>query len=145
MPRIPPPLSSFGPELQAVLRKGADAQVRLRFDSAAMATRFKHRVHSLRLAMKREKHPDWMNVYRCGLTDDPSDPCVVVVGPKDAEFRKFIQDVVPDSPAPAPVTSVDVPTPPPGTVDSFLADVMAETDVQKVLNEDTDEPPIDTL
>lgn len=80
------PVSSFGPELLLTLKQGAAGPCRIAFATPALATRFRMRVNELRLAMKRENHPDWPQLYRCGAYIDKSDRRVVLLAPRDAEF-----------------------------------------------------------
>lgn len=141
MARIHSPITSFGAELQAVLRQGADRKLRITFPSKNLATRFKQRLNALRNAMKHAKHADWEQLYRCGVYDDPNDPCTVEIGPKDSEFREALLAAKIDVNAPPPTTEVSISDPVPGSVDSFLSDLTDATNVQKVLAEGTDEEP----
>lgn len=50
------PVSSFGPELMAVLLKGATESFTLKFPNNNKATFFQHRIHTLRAAMRNEGH-----------------------------------------------------------------------------------------
>lgn len=132
MPRNPPPLSSFGPELQTALRKGIDREYRITFASHDMATRFKQRVNQLRQAMKHENHADWKNLYRVGLYNDRRDSRVVIIAPKDYEFNSFLDAAgVPDLPPTPPKESATAIPGPSGSVDDFLAELHQQ---------DTDEP-----
>lgn len=144
MARIHSPLTSFGAELQAVLRQGADRKIRIKFPSRNLAIRFKQRLNALRNAMKHAKHPDWEQLYRCGVYDDssdPADPCVVEIGPKDSEFREALLAAHIDVDAPPQISEVEIAPPSPGTIDSFLSDLTDATNVQKVLSENADEEP----
>lgn len=97
------PVSSFGTELFATLREGANKKIRLKFDDEATATRFRARVNSFRQAMRREKHPQWEELYRCGLYKDP-DKTVVVIAPRDSEFLEALNKAgVPLGITPAPI------------------------------------------
>ena len=99
------PVSSFGAELQATLREGANKELRLKFDSEALATRFIHRLNALRAAMKREEHSDWEQFYRCGVHRDPSDRKTIILSPRDSEFRSALQDAGVSLVAPVPEVS----------------------------------------
>jgi hypothetical protein len=99
------PASSFGAELQATLREGANKELRLKFDSEAIATRFMHRINALRAAMKREAHSEWEQLYRCGVHRDPSDRKIIILSPRDSEFRTALQDAGVTLTAPIPPIS----------------------------------------
>src|SRR5215831_18448697 len=86
------PASSFGAELQATLREGANKELRLKFESEALATRFMHRINALRAALKREDHADWEQLYRCGVRRDPGDRRTLILAPRDSEFRSVLKD-----------------------------------------------------
>jgi len=136
------PIASFGSELQATLREGANKELRLKFDSEALATRFMHRLNALRAAMKREQHPDWEQLYRCGIHRDVKDHKIVILSPRDSEFRSVIQDAGVDLIAPVPPISeyeIKTPEPPdpdkkakPGeSAEDFLATLTSMTTVGK--------------
>lgn len=135
------PITSFGAELNAVLRQGANREVRIKLPDKNLAIRFKQRLNKLRVAMKAAKHPDWVQLYRCGITTDPSDPCTIVLRPKDSEFRDFIKGAGVSVEEPPAVTSVTVGESTPEAVDSFLAELSDATSVQKALDESTIKPP----
>jgi hypothetical protein len=84
------PVSSFSSSLQAVLRKGAEEEVRLNFQNENLAIRFMHRINSLRSAMRKEGHKDWEQYYRAGVYRDRKDATVVIIAPRDHEFREAI-------------------------------------------------------
>jgi hypothetical protein len=86
------PVDSFGPNLQAVLRKGANVEVKINFPTPELALRFRHRIHTLRAAMKRENHPDWQQLYRCGIYIDPKDTKALIIAPRDSEFNEALKD-----------------------------------------------------
>lgn len=95
------PASSFGPELLALLKSGAESRVEIPFAKGKDAIRLRHRIHQLRAAMRRDKHPDWEQVYRTQVllegphikpgVPDPNQPQVLVVSPRDSEFNEAIQ------------------------------------------------------
>jgi hypothetical protein len=130
------PASSFGAELQATLREGANKELRLKFDSEALATRFMHRLNALRAAMKREDHPDWQQLYRCGVHKDAHDKKILILAPRDSEFRKALQDAGVSLTAPVPdiaeyhvkTPSIDAPNDP---AEDFLATLRDATTVPK--------------
>lgn len=141
MPKAPDPITSFGAELNATLRKGANQEVRIKFPNQNLAIRFIQRINKLRHAMRQAKHPDWEQMYRCSVTHAFGDKTTVVLAPKDSEFRSFLAAAGVDSAAPPPTTEVVVGESEPGNVDSFLADLSAATSIPKVLSEDTDAGP----
>ena len=112
------PVSSFGSDLQAVLREGAEKELRLTFPTDKIATRFMHRINSLRSAMRKEGHRDWEQYYRAGIYKDRGNPSVVIIAPRDYEFKETIQkagvQTVDDSAPPLAAPSGD-------TVDDFLS------------------------
>ena len=110
------PVSSFGDELQGVLRQGANKEVRIQFDTETLCTRFMHRLNALRAAMKREQHPDWEQLYRCGVHKDPTDRRVLILQPRDSEFRAAIQAAGITLAAPVPeVKEYKIATPDPAS------------------------------
>src|SRR2546428_602437 len=108
MARTHAPITSFGAELQSVLREGANRKVRITFPTKNLAIRFKQRINALRNAMKHAKHADWEQLYRCGVYDDPTDPCTVEIGPKDSEFREALTAAKINVDAPPPLTEVTI-------------------------------------
>jgi len=128
------PASSFGAELQATLREGANKELRLKFESEALATRFMHRINALRAALKRENHTDWEQLYRCGVHRDPADRKTLILAPRDSEFRSALQDAgVTVSPLPE-VKEFNIKTTGPDSppsVDDFLSDLRDATTVPK--------------
>jgi hypothetical protein len=126
------PLSSFGAELHSTLRAGADRELRIKFPSVRMATRFHQRINQLRLAMKKSGHPDWPQLYRCGLHFAEDDPTTLIIGPKDSEFRSILRDAgVAGIDSPAPVSEVVVPEPSLDPADTFLSTLVEETTIPK--------------
>lgn len=138
-PKSDQPLSSFGNELLATLRHGADRELRITFDSAKMAIRFQQRINQFRQAHKKAQVPGWEQLYRCGMHLDDTNPRVLVLAPKDSEFRKFLLDAKIEVDSPAPVSEVAIHTPLPGAdADSFLStlvDVTAAPEVEKKSDE----------
>src|SRR5215468_10983433 len=82
------PSSSFGTVVHSVLREGANRTVKMKFDTERLATRFAQRVNMLRAAMKREDHPDWEQLYRCGVHREPGAPNILIFSPRDSEFAE---------------------------------------------------------
>jgi len=123
------PASSFGAELQATLREGANKELRIKFSNAKLCTRFMHRLNALRAALKREDHADWEQLYRCGIHKDILDPCTLILGPRDSEFRSAIKDAGVSLTAPIPEkVEVTVSSDP---ADDFLATLRDATTVPK--------------
>jgi len=130
------PASSFGSELQATLREGANKELRLKFETEALATRFMHRLNALRAALKREQHTDWEQLYRCGVHKDVKDKKVLILAPRDSEFRQALLDAGVDVSPPAPVTEYTIKTtspdgPPIDPAEDFLATLRDATTVPK--------------
>jgi len=130
------PVSSFGADLHATLREGANKELRLKFDSEALCTRFMHRLNALRAAMKREDSPGWQELYRCGVHKDIKDKKILILSPRDSEFRQVIQDAGISLTAPvAPITEYTIRTPSPDSpsdpADDFLAMLRDATTVPK--------------
>lgn len=100
------PVSSFGPELMAALKKGAVETVTLKFPNLKTATFFHHRLHTLRAAMRDEGHPDAQLVSRARAVklwgtklgkeyeDDHQGnrACHVVIQPNDAQFNEALKE-----------------------------------------------------
>lgn len=135
MTRSRTPVSSFGTELQAVLREGANKELRIHFESESLAIRFRARINALRAAMRREKHADSDRLYRAGVRIDPQSPKTVIIAPKDSEFRDAISDAHIPTDLPPTVSEIDIPTPKPGVetdpAESFLSTLTKATTVKK--------------
>lgn len=127
-PRYNAPVSSFGAELHEALRRGSDTEFRLTFDTPTLAKRFQHRINHLRAAMKKENHRDWEQLYRCGVHIDSADPKVLILAPRDSEFRSALS-AAQIGPEPLPIREVSIPTPLPedSAVDSFLGELTTAT------------------
>jgi len=86
------PVSSFGPELMAVLLKGARERVELPCEDQRHMKYLQMRLQMLRGAMARESHPDYTLVTRARTSrtwnreagQDVN--CVLVVQPNDIQF-----------------------------------------------------------
>lgn len=128
------PVSSFGAELQATLRKGAQQAFEITFETPQLAIRFQHRINALRAAMKREKHSDWEQLYRCGVYIDKADPKKLIIAPRDSEFRKALAAAGITNLEPLPTTEVTITS---GPSDNFLAEIVRETAIPKL----SDIPP----
>lgn len=102
------PVSSFGPRLMELLLKGAQDEVRIPCPDMRTMKHIQMRLHMLRGAMGREKHPHYQlsTRARTALTWDfeafpmkqrdrfPMDAtnCVLIVKPNDAQFDKVLSD-----------------------------------------------------
>lgn len=125
------PVSSFGPEILAVLRAGCETRNTYDLPTPQAAFRFMSRLNSLRAAMKREAHPDSDRVYRAGVKINRDNRCQVIVEPRDSEFRDMLSRAeVRIALAEGP--SDTTPTPRPGTsadaADSFLSTLTSKKD-----------------
>jgi hypothetical protein len=131
MARTFAPVTSFGQELHEALRAGADKRIELKFDNEKMAIRFNQRINALRNAMKKENHPDWIQLYRCQCRREGAK---LILAPADSEFREVLDSagVKNISPAP-PTTKVNITTPEPGKldVDSLFTDLVEATRLPK--------------
>jgi len=91
------PVSSFGPELMAVLLKGARERVELPCDDQRHMKFLQMRLQMLRGAMAREGHPDYTLVTRARTTRTwdrelgKDVNCVLVVQPNDIQFTDTIR------------------------------------------------------
>lgn len=131
------PISSFGAEILATLKEGANKEIRLKFDNETIATRFMHRINALRAAMKREGHTDWEALYRCGVHRDQIDRTTIILAPRDSEFRGVLQAAgIPLTEAVPPVSEYKIKSPgfdEPGVdpAEDFLATLRDITTVPK--------------
>lgn len=106
--RAPPPVSSFGEKLLAALYQGAKEPFLVKLKTRTEATKLMHRLNSLRMALRREKHPDWEALYKAGIYRHATNPEWIWVKPKDSEFDEAfrgLKDTTPPLPAslqPAP-------------------------------------------
>lgn len=127
MARTFAPVTSFGKELHDALRNGADKRIEIDFDNEKMAIRFNQRINALRNAMKKENHPDWVQLYRCQARREGKR---LILAPADSEFREALNRAGIDNIAdPPPTTAVEVITPLPGavSVDSLFIDLVNAT------------------
>lgn len=113
------PTSSFDSSLIDALRSGSREPVTLEFETAKQATKFRHRIHGLRAAMRRESHPDWEQLYRAGVYIDVTDPKKVIIRPRDSEFHDVLKAAGVKLTADEPPTTPETKTG--DTVEDFLA------------------------
>jgi hypothetical protein len=83
--------------------------------------------------MKREDHKDWRQLYRCGVYKDENDPRILILAPRDSEFRQVLIDsgIVGVDPPPEQ-KDYTIEKPVPGQVldaDSFLAALRDQTTI----------------
>lgn len=100
------PVSSFGPEMMAALKKGAVEKLVLKFPNLKAATFFHHRLHTLRSAMREEQHPDAelvsraraSKVWGAKLGEEYANDfkglkaCHIVIEPNDAQFNAVLAE-----------------------------------------------------
>lgn len=111
MPRKPQRVESFGPEMMAVLLKGANDGLKVSMPYHK-AIRFRQRLYQLRHAMQVESHPQYHIVARVRATItwdegviqtlrnmkqvprpiDRKAPVTVEVTPLDSEFTSMLKD-----------------------------------------------------
>lgn len=96
------PVSSFGPELLALLVRGAKDVVTIPCPTYRQGRRLQMRLHMLRKQLQREKHAFWEEAYRVHtslkykcIRDDPKrpmkdEPAVLTLRPKDSEFAELL-------------------------------------------------------
>ena len=92
--RTPPSVASFGTELMQLLIDGAVSkkEVKLGLDDnkPKQAIKLRHRLHILRSAMRREKHPNEALVERAAVRiDDKTGD--LIVEPQDSDFAEAIK------------------------------------------------------
>ena len=100
------PVSSFGPELMAILLKGARERVAIPCPDQRFMKYLQMRIQMLRGAMAREKHPNYTLVTRTRTTRTWNTAlgkdvdCVLIVAPNDSQFSDVLQragvDVTPN-------------------------------------------------
>ena len=91
------PVTSFGPELMAILLKGAREKVSIPCPDQRFMKHLQMRLQMLRGAMAREKHPQYNLVTRARTTRKWNTAlgkdvdCVLVVQPNDAQFTDALR------------------------------------------------------
>jgi len=91
------PVSSFGPELLAILLKGARERVEIPCPDQRYMKYLQMRLQMLRGAMARESHPQYGLVTRARTTRqwdhtvDKDTDCVLIVQPNDAQFSDALR------------------------------------------------------
>lgn len=113
------PVSSFGPELMAILVKGSTEEVRLPCPDRKTMRNLQARLHMLRGAMAREKHQMYEVVTRARTSqswkiggDNKPHDWALVVRPQDSQFADIIKKAgITVEPADAANLILDVPEP----------------------------------
>jgi len=106
MARTHAPSQSFDPALQELLRAGTIGVVRVPLDSEKQAIYYRARLNRLRAAMQKEHHSDWAILSRACCRIDPKEPTVLIVEPRDRDFRgKIVAAGVKVTPEEAPILS----------------------------------------
>lgn len=111
MPRPKRPPQSFNPRLLLALEQGCKQEVRLPCSSPKAAIRLRYEINTLRSSLRDQKRTDWEKFYQAGLYIDAKDPSVLVIKPKEDEFKSTLDaagvpalppaPTVPDQAAPA--------------------------------------------
>lgn len=90
------PVSSFGPQLLAVLLKGARQRVEIPCPDQRTMKWLQFRIQTLRGAMDRERHPQFELACRARTSRtwpdkaDPDKDCVLVIQPQDDQFSDIL-------------------------------------------------------
>ena len=92
------PVSSFGPELMALLIKGSREEVKVPCESRQQMRALQQRIHMLRGAMAREKHNLYSVVTRARTSQNwqideaTGKPCsfALFVRPQDSQFADIL-------------------------------------------------------
>lgn len=90
------PVSSFGPQLLAVLLKGARERVDIPCPDQRTMKWLQFRIHTLRGAMDRDNHPQYTLACKARTSrtwPDPEHPdkdCVLVIQPQDHQFSDLL-------------------------------------------------------
>src|SRR5687768_1864831 len=97
------PVSSFGPELMQLLIEGSQREVKVPCDSMAQMKHLQHRIHSLRGAMARERHPQYAIATRAktaltwnkeafpGKFPREATNCILTIAPHDSQFKDLLE------------------------------------------------------
>ena len=102
------PSQAFNSSLQILLREGSQRVIPLHFPTKEEAIRYRSRLHRLRLAMRKENHPDWKMLYAACVRIDPSDPRTLIVEPQDYCFAKAIHEALGTEFKPLPVSELTI-------------------------------------
>lgn len=101
------PVSSFGPELMALLIKASRERVEVKCDSMNQMKNLQMRIHMLRGAMNKERHPQYAlatRVHTSCTWDNEAHPstkskqfprdatdCKLILYPKDSQFASILE------------------------------------------------------
>jgi hypothetical protein len=92
------PARGFHSDVQDLLLRGSKAVIRVDCKTREAAIQWRARMHRLRLAMRRENHPDWALMYGATVRIDRSDPSILIVQPVDYEFVQAIKKAFEEDP-----------------------------------------------
>lgn len=126
------PVASFGPELMAALVKGAETRIEIHLETAREMQWLQQRIHMLRGAMGKEKHPNYTLAQRARTSRQWDEPegtprtgkptksarnFRLVIEPNDVQFKSALEaaGVKIDNEAMRDVlddTTTDIPTDP---------------------------------
>lgn len=100
------PVASFGPELMAALVKGAEERIEIKLETAREMQWLQQRIHMLRGAMGKEKHPNYSLVQRARTSRQWDEPegtprtgkptkfarnFRLVIEPNDVQFKSALE------------------------------------------------------
>lgn len=89
------PVESYGPKLLAALLQAAEKGIDLTCPTKSKATALRHRMYSLRQAMKKENHPDHPAVVRVSFSIVEMDDGWHLVGQSaDTTFDDILANIV---------------------------------------------------
>lgn len=96
------PVSSFGPELMELLIQGSQRRVEIPCENMKQMKHLQMRIHTLRGAMARERHPQYALATRArtsctwdhekfpGRFPKNATNCVLVIAPNDSQFSDIL-------------------------------------------------------
>lgn len=106
------PALNFDSRLLLALEEGCKREVRLLCAGAKEAIRLRHEINTLRAALREQNRTDWQRFYQAGLYIDKKDPRVLLIKPKDGEFKSILDAAgVPDLAAPPAAPEAQPPEP----------------------------------
>lgn len=94
MPRRSPPLESFAPELKALWAAAALEEKRVLLPSRQRAVTLRHRLYSLRGALKAANDPLYLSAQYASISIEPlaSGEWALIVRPADSDFAAAIRE-----------------------------------------------------
>jgi hypothetical protein len=86
------PVSSFGPELLAVLMKGSVSRVEIPCPTSAVATKLVHRLYTLRKRLRDEGDPQAELIQRAKISNQVGGrhTSTIIIQPHDYEYRDIL-------------------------------------------------------